>query len=226
MYDALTTTYTLLVPAPRRDARAAVALPPARAAARARSIRPSTASSSPAAAATSTPGSSRTTTSTGRRSASSDETTFVNLMTSQRRAARRTSSRDLAAARIKAGEWPWSFFCWPEERPRPVFPSAFRLLAPTAAAAIAWRRRALPVLRARLGEPRLARARRRAVHERPRGRRRRSTCSRDDAGATVEEFRAELDSESFDARRLDLELTRSLPPGIAASAARPIDCAM
>jgi hypothetical protein len=37
---------------------------------------------------------------------------------------------DLAARRIGAGEWPWSFFCYPEERPRPVFPSAFRLLAP------------------------------------------------------------------------------------------------
>ena len=24
------------------------------------------------------------------------------------------------------------FFCWPEERPRPVFPSAFKLLAPAA----------------------------------------------------------------------------------------------
>ncbi len=37
---------------------------------------------------------------------------------------------DLAARRIQAGEWPWSFFCYPEERPRPVFPSSFFLLAP------------------------------------------------------------------------------------------------
>jgi hypothetical protein len=37
---------------------------------------------------------------------------------------------DLAATRIKAGEWPWSFFCYPEERPRPIFPSAFFLLVP------------------------------------------------------------------------------------------------
>src|SRR6187551_3671015 len=36
---------------------------------------------------------------------------------------------DLAARRIQAGEWPWTFFCLPEERPRPVFPSAFFLLA-------------------------------------------------------------------------------------------------
>jgi hypothetical protein len=37
---------------------------------------------------------------------------------------------DLAARRIQAGEWPWSFFCYPEEQPRPVFPSSFFLLAP------------------------------------------------------------------------------------------------
>jgi len=38
---------------------------------------------------------------------------------------------DLAARRIQAGEWPWSFFCYAEERPRPIFPSAFVVLAPT-----------------------------------------------------------------------------------------------
>ena len=37
---------------------------------------------------------------------------------------------DLAARRIQAGEWPWSFFCYAEERSRPVFPSAFVVLAP------------------------------------------------------------------------------------------------
>src|SRR4030095_15893688 len=31
----------------------------------------------------------------------------------------------------RAGEWPWSFFCYAEERPRPVFPSAFVVLAPS-----------------------------------------------------------------------------------------------
>jgi hypothetical protein len=36
---------------------------------------------------------------------------------------------DLAARRIQAGEWPWSFFCLPEERPRPVYPSSFFLIA-------------------------------------------------------------------------------------------------
>jgi hypothetical protein len=56
------------------------------------------------------------------------EGTFLNLMTA------RTEDLagelgDLAARRIQAGEWPWSFFCYPEERPRPVFPSSFFLLA-------------------------------------------------------------------------------------------------
>ena len=57
-----------------------------------------------------------------------DDTHYVNLMTS-----RVESLGDelgaLAATRIKAGDWPWSFFCWPEDRPRPVFPSAFTLIA-------------------------------------------------------------------------------------------------
>src|ERR1043166_6392065 len=42
---------------------------------------------------------------------------------------------ELAAAHIERGEWPWSFFCYPEERPRPVFPSSFSLLAPGGRAA-------------------------------------------------------------------------------------------
>jgi hypothetical protein len=59
------------------------------------------------------------------------EETFVNLMTAQLEYAC-DELLDVAAARIKAGEWPWSFFCYPEERPRPVFPSAFRVLSPGA----------------------------------------------------------------------------------------------
>ena len=53
---------------------------------------------------------------------------FLNLMTS-RVEALAGELGDLAVRRIGAGEWPWSFFCFPEERPRPVFPSSFRLLA-------------------------------------------------------------------------------------------------
>jgi hypothetical protein len=37
---------------------------------------------------------------------------------------------DLAAANIRAGEWPWSFFCLHEGRPRPMTPSALTLVAP------------------------------------------------------------------------------------------------
>lgn len=54
---------------------------------------------------------------------------FLNLMTS-RLDDLGAELGDHAARRIQAGEWPWSFFCWPEERPRPVFPSSFFLLAP------------------------------------------------------------------------------------------------
>jgi hypothetical protein len=37
---------------------------------------------------------------------------------------------DRAATRLKAGEWPWSFYCYPEGRARPVFPSSFVAVAP------------------------------------------------------------------------------------------------
>ena len=54
---------------------------------------------------------------------------FFNFMTA-RFDGIETELGDLAARRIQSGEWPWSFFCYPEERPRPVFPSSFFLLAP------------------------------------------------------------------------------------------------
>jgi hypothetical protein len=59
-----------------------------------------------------------------------DGATFLNLMTT-RLERLDLELADLAIRRIQAGEWPWSFFCYPEERPRPVFPSFFRLLAPS-----------------------------------------------------------------------------------------------
>jgi hypothetical protein len=54
---------------------------------------------------------------------------FLNLMTARLEKVA-AELGDLAAHRIQSGEWPWSFFCYPEERPRPVFPSSFFLLAP------------------------------------------------------------------------------------------------
>jgi hypothetical protein len=55
---------------------------------------------------------------------------FFNLMTARLEDVS-VELGDLAARRIQAGEWPWTFFCLPEERPRPVFPSSFFLLAAT-----------------------------------------------------------------------------------------------
>jgi hypothetical protein len=54
---------------------------------------------------------------------------FLNLMT-DRLEALETELVHLAAQKIGAGEWPWSFFCYPENQPRPVFPSSFFLVAP------------------------------------------------------------------------------------------------
>jgi hypothetical protein len=132
-----------------------------------------------------------------------DETAFVNLMTS-RVEALASELGDLAAARIKAGEWPWTFFCWPEERPRPVFPSAFRLLAPAASGDRVGLLVRCPacgkvsinlVSRAHVDVP-FVNDREVGVVEHLFG---------EDAVASVEEFHAELWSGSFDARRLALE---------------------
>ncbi len=53
---------------------------------------------------------------------------FLNLMTARLEPIA-LDLLDLAARHIQTGSWPWSFFCYPEERPRPVTPSAFRVLA-------------------------------------------------------------------------------------------------
>lgn len=55
--------------------------------------------------------------------------TFRNLMTA-RDEALAVELVDAAAVRIGAGEWPWSFYCYPEGRARPVTPSSFALIAP------------------------------------------------------------------------------------------------
>jgi hypothetical protein len=131
-----------------------------------------------------------------------DGTTFVNLMTSRVEPVGEELV-DLAAARIKAGEWPWSFFCWPEERPRPVYPSAFKLLAPGAdgdRVGIAVRSPACGkvsvnlVSRSHVDVP-FVNDREVGVVEH---------LFADDAAATLVEFREELWSGTFDARRLRL----------------------
>ena len=125
---------------------------------------------------------------------------FLNLMTARLDDVA-TELSDLAARRIQAGEWPWSFFCYPEERPRPVFPSSFFFLAPgdrTLGVAVrcpACSRTSVNLVSqphvdlpfhndADVGVLRHVFA--------------------DDAARTLEEFRAELHSAEFDLRRLDL----------------------
>ncbi|HEY7397669.1 MAG TPA: hypothetical protein VH538_05170 [Gaiellaceae bacterium] len=129
-------------------------------------------------------------------------TPFLNLMTS-RVEPLGSELGELAAARIGAGEWPWSFYCWPEERPRPVFPSAFKLLAPAErgdAVGLAVR---CPVCgkvsvnlvsRTHVDVP-FANDREVGVVEH---------LFAADAASAVDEFREELYSGSFDARRLTL----------------------
>jgi hypothetical protein len=126
---------------------------------------------------------------------------FVNLMTSRLEPVA-AELGDLAASRIRAGEWPWSFFCFPEERPRAVFPSAFALLA-------AGRGSVGIVVRC----PHCRRLSLNLVSEShvdlPFHNDREvgvvGHLFADDALRTVEEFSAELWSASFDARRLGLE---------------------
>ena len=113
----------------------------------------------------------------------------------------------VAASRIKAGEWPWTFFCYPEERPRPVFPSSFLLLTPgdgalgLAVRCPACRRLSVNLVSHEHVDLPFHNDREVGVVEH---------VFRDDADATIEEFRAELWSSSFDARRL--ELCRSSRP--------------
>jgi hypothetical protein len=109
---------------------------------------------------------------------------------------------DTAAARLRAGEWPWTFFCYPEGRSRPVYPSSFVAVAPgdrslglavrcPACAALSvnlvsqahvdlpfWNDAAVGV----------------AAH-----------VFADDALRSLDDFRAELYSSRFDERRLNLE---------------------
>ena len=107
----------------------------------------------------------------------------------------------LAAARIGAGEWPWSFFCYPEERPRPVCPSSFFLLTPgdgtlglAVRCPVCGRLSVNLVSQEHVDLP-FHNDREIGVVEH---------VFSEDAIDTIAAFRAELWSSSFDARRLDL----------------------
>ena len=127
---------------------------------------------------------------------------FVDLMTDRAAEAGRELG-DLAATRIQAGEWPWSFFCYPEGRPRPAFPSSFFLIAPGAqddSVGLAVRCPCCSsasinlVSTAHVDLP-FHNDREVGVVEH---------VFQSDADRAVEEFREELDSAHFDARRLGL----------------------
>jgi len=125
---------------------------------------------------------------------------FLNLMTSKVEPVA-DELGGLAALRIGAGEWPWSFFCYPEERPRPVFPSAFFLLTPgdgrvgLAVRCPACRKTSVNVVSHEHIDVPFHNDREVGVVEH---------VFADDVPAAVEEFRAELWSSAFDARRLAL----------------------
>jgi hypothetical protein len=125
---------------------------------------------------------------------------FLNLMTARLDSLEEELS-DLAARRIQAGEWPWSFFCYPEDKPRPVFPSAFFLLAPgDGSLGLAVRCPACARMSVNLvshehvdvpfhhdGEVGVV-----------------EHVFAEDVESTLEEFCAELHSSAFDTRRIDL----------------------
>ncbi len=128
------------------------------------------------------------------------DVSFFNIMTARlERAADELIER--AAALIRAGEWPWSFYCYPEGGPRPVYPSAFHVLAPAQdAVGLAVRcpscsQTSVNVVSCRHVDEPFYNDRAVGVVEHifPR--------DRDEALAA---FCAELDSGSFDARRRDL----------------------
>jgi hypothetical protein len=109
---------------------------------------------------------------------------------------------ELAAVHIKRGEWPWSFFCYPEEQARPVFPSSFALLAATdGPVGLAVRcpncgRLSLNLVSHPHVDVPFHNDREIGVVEH---------MFAADALTTLDEFRAELWSASFDVRRLALE---------------------
>lgn len=109
---------------------------------------------------------------------------------------------EAAAARIRAGEWPWSFFCYLEDRGRPVTPSAFTLIAPgdrlfgvAITCPVCGSVSVNVVSQEHVDIPFWNDARVGVV----------AHVFGADAARTVAEFRAELSSARFDERRLELD---------------------
>jgi hypothetical protein len=130
-----------------------------------------------------------------------EEREFVNLMTSGTQSLGEELS-DLTSRRIAAGAWPWVLFCYPEGRPRPAFPSLFKLLAPkredrvgVALTCSSCGRLSVNLVTADHVDLPFHHDAEVGVVEQ---------VFAEDALQTLEEFRAELWSAAFDARRLRL----------------------
>jgi hypothetical protein len=125
---------------------------------------------------------------------------FYNLMTAQLDLVADELSEH-AAERIRDGKWPWSFFCYPEDRPRPVFPSSFFLLAPgdgsfgVAVRCPACQRASVNLVSREHVDVPFHNDQKVGVVEH---------VFADDVATTVAGFRDELYSSTFDARRLAL----------------------
>jgi hypothetical protein len=125
---------------------------------------------------------------------------FVNMMTSKLESVA-GDLLELAATQIRAGEWPWSFFCFPEERARPVFPSSFRALGAgdnrigLAVECPSCSRTSVNLVTHRHVDVPFYNDRKVDVVEH---------IFSGDRETTLEAFRLELDSGRFDARRRDL----------------------
>jgi hypothetical protein len=127
---------------------------------------------------------------------------FVDLMTASTGEAA-TELVEVAATCIRKGQWPWSFFCYLEGRPRPVFPSSFSLLTPGSSSELLGLVVRCPdcssrsinlVSRAHVDVP-FHNDREVGVVEH---------VFEADAERALEDFRAELHSSQFDTRRLML----------------------
>lgn len=110
---------------------------------------------------------------------------------------------EIAAGKIRAGEWPWSFYCYAEARTHPVFPSSFTLLAPGSLGELVGVAVSCPscasrtinlVSRAHIDLPFHNDAEVGVVEH----------VFEADADRAIEEFQHELYSSSFDTRRLAL----------------------
>jgi hypothetical protein len=125
---------------------------------------------------------------------------FFNLMTARLESAA-DELVDHAARRIESGLWPWSFFCYPEERARPIYPSAFRLLTPTnERVGVAVRCPTCSCMSVNL----VSRTHVDVPFYNDRHVGVIDHVFAGDRERTVDAFREELDSTAFDARRLDL----------------------